>query len=180
VEIRLERVRGATLRSVALGFETGDPIREAFLVLYDGAGRVARSVTRNDAGVAEVRGLAPGTYRVEVSASGYTSDVRTVELREGETKTVESVLAVAGALRVWAEEASGQAIEGATFKLEPLDPTSIVEAQHGVSELGGLWVCRGLAPGAYQLTVNSPSGNRATYTIQIRPREVTEIIARPR
>lgn len=180
VEIKLERVRGATLRSVALSFETGAPIREAFLVLYDAAGRVARSVTRNDAGVAEVRGLAPGTYRVEVSASGYTSDVRTIELHEGETRTVESVLAVAGAVRVWAEDTSGQAIEGAGLKLEPTDPTSTEEVRYGTSELGGLWVCRGLVPGTYRLTVNYPSGGTATYAVHVRPREVTEIIVRPR
>lgn len=175
VEIRLQRQRGATLRSVALSFETGAPIREAFLVLYDEAGRVARSVSRNDAGVAEVRGLAPGTYRVEVSASGYTADVRTVTLREGEERTVESVLATAGALRVWVEAPDGAAIEGASLQLEPLDADSLEARREGKSELGGLWVVRGLGVGRYRLTVDFPGGPRKTSSLSIRPREVTEV-----
>lgn len=177
-EIRLERARGATLRSVALSFETGAPIREAFLVLYDGAGRVARSTSRNDAGVAEVRGLAPGTYRLEVSASGYTSDVREVELRAEEVKTVESVLATAGAVRVWVEDALGQALEGVALRLEPLDPNSTEEPRRGTSEVGGLWVSRGLAPGAYRLSAEFPTGQRLSKTVEIRPREVTEVMLR--
>ncbi len=179
VEIHLQRHRGAMLRSVALSFETGAPIREAFLVLYDEAGRVARSASRNDAGVAEVRGLAPGTYRIEVSASGYTADVRTLTLRDGEERTVESVLATAGALRVWVETSDGVAIEGASLLLEPLDAESLEARREGKSELGGLWVVRGLAVGRYRLTVDFPGGHRKTYPLSIRSREVTEIHARP-
>lgn len=178
VEIKLERVRGATLRSVALSFDTGAPIREAFLVLYDAAGRVARSVQRNDAGVAEVRGLAPGSYRMEVSASGYTSDVRMIELHDGEERTIESVLATAGAVRVWVEDSAGRAVEGATLTLEPLNRDSLEEPRQGVSELGGLWVVRGLAPGPFRLTAVFPQGENAVYNLVVRPREVTEIFAR--
>ncbi|MGB9692215.1 MAG: MSCRAMM family protein [Candidatus Sumerlaeaceae bacterium] len=180
VEIRLERVRGATLRSVALSFETGAPIREAFLVLYDAAGRVARSAQRNDAGMAEVRGLPPGSYRMEVSASGYTADIRTIELHDGQERTIESVLATAGALRVWVENSLGQAIEGAKLTLEPTDPDSLEEPRQGVSELGGLWVVRGLTPGAYRLSVEFALGEKKTYSLVVRPREVTETFVRGR
>jgi hypothetical protein len=178
VEIRLERVRGATLRSVALSFETGAPVREAFLVLYDAAGRVARSAERNDAGVAELRGLAPGTYRMEVSASGYTADVRTITLRDGEERTVESVLATAGAARVWVEDAHGAALEGVALRLEPVDRDSLEEPHDGRSELGGLWIVRGLAVGQYRLTVQFPGGQRRDYPVVIRPRETTEVQVR--
>jgi len=179
VELVLRRVRGATLKSVALSFETGAPIREAFLVVYDIAGRVAGTTTRNDAGVAEIRGLAPGTYRIEVSASGYTADVRTIELREGEEKVVESVLAIAGAVRAWVEDRTGGAVVRAKLRLTPLDRGSLEEPHEGESGMGGLWVERGLSPGAYQLVATFPDGTVRTITLTIRPREVTEVHIRP-
>lgn len=179
VDITLRRARGAALRSVALNFETGAPIREAFLVLYDAAGRVARSAPRNDAGIAEVTGLAPGTYQMEVSASGYTADVRTIDLREGEVRTIESVLATAGAVRLWAESPEGLALDGVKLRLDPLDPSSLEEPREGTTEFGGLWVARGVAPGDYRLTARFPDGVSAVRSVRVRARDVTELVVRP-
>jgi len=179
-EILLHAARPATLHSVALSFETGQPIREAFLVLYDTAGRLGRTATRNDAGVAILEGLAPGTYRVHVSASGYSSDEQEVTLREGETREIVSVLGVRGALRVFAEETSGRPIPRTQVIVRAGGSSVVEDVREGLTDEGGLWLTRALPPGRVEVEVRFPSGDSTRYTAIIRPRETTELTVRPR
>ncbi|RMH28732.1 MAG: hypothetical protein D6691_04295 [Candidatus Hydrogenedentota bacterium] len=179
-EIVLHAARPATLRSVALSFETGQPIREAFLVLYDAAGRLGRTATRNDAGVSTLEGLAPGTYRVHVSASGYSSDEQEIPLREGEIREIVSVLGIRGALRVFAEDTTGRPLPRTRIVVRPVGSAALDTVREGTTDEGGLWITRALIPGTVEVEAFSPDGGSTKLSTTIRPRETTEVTIRPR
>jgi hypothetical protein len=176
VEIRLAPGDGGTIVSTALSYETGQPVKEAYLALYDPAGRVSRHTTRGEDGVARVAGLAPGNYRVEVSASGYSVDNRSVPVRDGGTKAVTSVLYRAGALRAFVANRAGEFLEGVAMRLEPRDPASIETPREGITGTGGLWLARGLTPGAYTVTASPAGGSPLSREVEIRGREITETL----
>lgn len=168
---------GGTIVSTALSMTNGAPIKEAWLILSNEAGRYDHGQTRGDDGVLKIENVPPGTYHVQVSSFGFQVSERTIEVKEGEETRIDDVLYEAGALRWGLQSKSGQELKNVPCRLVPDDPNSIEQVREGVST-DGMWVVRGLYPGSYTATATTPEGT-ITAKILIQAHEVTEITSMP-
>ena len=108
--LRLGTENTGTLVSVALDMVTGLPLPESWCLLSTPAGRMSHGQIRDRNGVVTIPSLAPGVYKVIVSSDGYTVSEHQVEIKAGETVTVQDVLEPAGTLRWTLLDRSGTGV----------------------------------------------------------------------
>jgi uncharacterized surface anchored protein len=166
---------GGTLVSVALDIETGWPIPDAWCHLSNDQGRYLHGATRQSDGTMTIENIPPGKYRTEVSSYGYSSESGEVEIRQGETTRLETVLYVAGAVRWSIRPVGGASLEGMQLTITPDDPNSIEEPRSGRVDSNNQWVVRGLAPGNYTGKITRPGKPDITKAITIIRREVITV-----
>lgn len=139
---------------------TGDPI-EGALVEAMVAGTSVQETTTDAAGSYEFVGLAPGSYDVGASCSGYgTAVAEELEVRGGEGATgVDLTLIPAG-------EISGVVLQHGNMK--PIRDASVEAVQNGnvfggaVTGRDGTFLLGGLAPGDYDIVASKPGYQSAT------------------
>jgi hypothetical protein len=98
-----------------------------------------------------------------------------VEIRQGETTRLETVLYVAGAVRWSIRPVGGASLEGMQLTITPDDPNSIEEPRSGRVDSNNQWVVRGLAPGNYTGKITRPGKPDITKAIIIIRREVITV-----
>jgi large repetitive protein len=173
VTLKLDSGTGA-LVSTVLDFETGQPIREAWLTIANEKGRLPLRQRRSDDGTVRLTDIPPGSYEVEVTASGFTAVRHRVQIRSGQTESLTDVLSRAGALQLSVLDKNGAGVPNAICRLEPLDRQSIQMPVDGRTDGVGYWLSRGLLPGNYSLSAQAPSGSSARVNVTIQPNQNTQ------
>lgn len=173
-------VPGGTIVSTALNLATGQPVRTAWchLIRTDGS-LFEHARERNDRGVITIPNIPPGSYRVQVSALGFSIAQHEVAIRDSGTTQIEDVLYSAGALRWALKDSSGKPAVGVYCRLTPTDPKSIETTREGVTDAHGMFICRGLLPGVYTGTAAShPTNSPVTIKVSIAASNVTDEVSR--
>jgi hypothetical protein len=108
-------------------------------------------------GAVDLLGLAPGRYEVELRLDGYLPEVRTLDLRGGDTRFlhVEMTAIVGGSLQVVATPPADVFVDGLPVGRSPLT----IDA----------------APGAREVTVRRPGYEPRTVTAPVRGFRVTRV-----
>jgi hypothetical protein len=106
----------------------------------------------DDAGTCTFGNLPPGEYRVEADQSNRVGEKR-VHVRPGRTTTAEVVLRESGCLRVRIEEATGEAVAGATVELRSLRRDRPWRRRSARTGQDGEAMFQGILPGSYRLRV---------------------------
>lgn len=163
-----------TLVSTVLDFESGQPLRDAFLSISSDKGRISVRQRRDEDGVLTITDLPPGTYEVEVTASGYTTVRHQVNIQAGQTETLNDVLSRAGALQLTVLDKNGAGVGNVACRLEPMDRESIQGAVDGRTDAVGYWNARGLLPGNYSLSAQAPTGPVMRSSIVINANQNTQ------
>ena len=175
VEIRLGGSESGTLVSICGALPEGKPLAAAWCKLLGEAASLSPAgAERGEDGVLRLGGIPPGTYEVEVSAWGYSREQHTVEIKAGETTTIEDVLYPAGALRWTLNDKSGKPLMGIACALKPNDPASIEDDREGQTDKSGQFVVRGLAPGDYTATASPEGAQPITKTFTIKAADLTQ------
>jgi len=151
VQLQLDS-NGGTLVSVALSSATGQGLKEAWCYLYGPTGQFTHSTTRDAAGVMTIKNIPPGTYTTNVSYWSHSQSEKQVEIKAGETATIEDVLYPAGAIHWNLKKADGTPAAEATVTVTPITTTPEERPRNGSTNSAGLFVERGLAAGSYQVT----------------------------
>ena len=151
--LALSAGQGGTLISSALNMVNGKPVPTAWCYLFKEDGTMFdHSKQRDEMGIVMIEGIPAGTYRVQVSALGFSVSVETVTIQAGQTSRIDDVLYPSGALRWALKTGSGAPVVGASCTLSPSDASSIEEPRQGSSNTDGVFVVRGLMPGPYVAT----------------------------
>ncbi|WP_224364578.1 carboxypeptidase regulatory-like domain-containing protein [Hyalangium versicolor] len=111
-EVRIQLGQSAVLRGKVLARGTGSPVPGARVDVspYGSSGDCGRAVT-DDAGLFSVEGLAPGSYDLVVSASGFaTLSRRALTVSSGDQFPVELQLAGTGAVEGSVRDSTGQPV----------------------------------------------------------------------
>ena len=175
VLLRLEKGKGGTLVSVALNLTDANPVPEAWCYLTTAEGvRFDHGKERGKDGVITIPNIPAGTYRVQVSSHGFSVHEHIVEIKDGETVELEDVMYEAGALRWTVLDEEGHPVANAPCRIEPMEENSIENPRKGFTDAQGLWIQRGLYPGAYRLKADLEDGRRATDTIEIQAHQLIQ------
>jgi protocatechuate 3,4-dioxygenase beta subunit len=160
VTITLERAPGGTVVSAAYDFASGDGIGAAWCRLWNKAtgAEFQHIATRGGDGVMRIADVPPGTYRVEVSAWGYSAAEHEVVVGLGTIRELVDVLYRAGGLSWTFVGADGSPRRDIACRLTPDDPDSIETVRTGTSNPAGQFVARGLWPGRYTAEATLPNG----------------------
>lgn len=159
---------GGALVSIALDYATGKPVNHAGVTLTAADGTViAKQGGQRDAhGALTVEKVPPGTYRVKVSAGGYTDALRQVEINNDQTERIEDVLMKGVEVIVSVSDKSGSAVAGADVTLTPEDPTSIEQPRLAKTSELGICEVGTMTPGKYRLSATSGS-KKASKSVEI-------------
>lgn len=155
-------VAGARVRVAAAGFDGPENIviEQSF---DDGDGGGTRRVMGGNAptlatadafGYALLPGVAPGSYEVRVTASGFATKVQQLERREG-AQEFEISLETASRLHVLVQDSVGEVVSGVTVLLRPLEAqegTPEAKLLEKTSDAAGRAVWTDLASGRYELS----------------------------
>jgi len=175
VLLRLEKGKGGTLVSVALNLTNAEPVPEAWCYLTTAQGvRFDHGRERGQDGVITIPNIPAGTYQVQVSSFGFSVHEHMVEIKDDETVELEDVMYEAGALRWTVLDADGNPVANALCRIEPMDANSIEKVREGHTDKQGLWIQRGLFPGAYRLTTKLEDGRQATDSIEIQAHQLIQ------
>lgn len=158
---------GGTLVSVALNSATGGAVAEAWCYLYGPNGQFTHGAKRDASGVMTIKNIPPGTYTTNVSYWSFSTATRTVEIKEGESQTIEDVLYPAGAITWTLKTANGYGARAARVTVTPIQTDPVENPRSGQTNSSGQYVERGLAPGTYQATavLDGKPGPTETFTV---------------
>lgn len=158
---------GGTLVSVALNSATGGAVAEAWCYLYGPNGQFTHGAKRDASGVMTIKNIPPGTYTTNVSYWSFSTATRTVEIKEGESQTIEDVLYPAGAITWTLKTATGYGAKAARVTVTPIQTDPVENPRSGQTNSSGQYVERGLAPGTYQATavLDGKPGPTETFTV---------------
>ncbi|MBX3728695.1 MAG: carboxypeptidase regulatory-like domain-containing protein [Candidatus Sumerlaeia bacterium] len=175
VTITLDRKPGGTIVSAAYDFASGDGIGAAWCRLWDKAtGAEFRHLAiRGADGIMRVDDVPPGTYRVEVSAWGYSWAEHEVVVGMGTIRELVDVLYRAGGLSWTFVGPDGGPRSGIACRLTPDDPDSIETVRTGTSNQAGQFVARGLWPGRYTAEATLANGTVLTRHFTITASQMT-------
>lgn len=109
-----------------------------------------------------------GTQRVSCDVSGYTSEIETVVIEEGQTATLnfELVPAASGNLEGMVTAAGGVAIEGATISVSGMTATSGADGSYAISDI---------LIGSYTVSCAAPGYDPGSETISIENGQTTHL-----
>lgn len=151
-----------TLVSTAFSIEDGQPLQASSCTAFDSTGLLVQSDDRDNDGVARIEHLPVGTYRVIVGATGYKEVEHVVEIKDGETVTLQDVLSLGGSFAWGLQDKNGKPLSGVECTLRPNDPASLEEPRSGTSNRTGMWsLVGGVEPGPYTATA-TPQGKQPT------------------
>jgi len=174
VLLRLEKGKGGTLVSVALNVKDAKPVPGAWCYLTTAQGvRIDHGKQRGEDGVITIPNIPSGSYLVQVSSYGFSVHEHMVEIKDGETVELEDVMYEAGVLQWTVLDAEGNPVANAPCRIEPTDAGSIEKPREGRTDAQGLWIQRGLYPGAYRVTTQLEDGRQASDIIEIQAHEYT-------
>lgn len=159
----------------------GAPVAGARVVAIARAGTpMGGDGARSDGeGRFEVRGLAPGTYDLVASASGF-AEARALGADPAAAVDIEITLGLGGELRVQVFGADGRAAAGAIGRLESLAAEPNARAGRAQSALEGFFEGRGiantegwidfgrLAPGTYAVNVSRGAASGRAERVEVR------------
>jgi len=120
----------------------------------------------DDAGACTFGHLQPGEYRVEADQSNRVGETR-VHVRPGRATSAKVVLRESGCLRVRIEEATGEAIAGATVELRSLRRDRPWRRRRAETGQDGEAMFQAMFPGSYRLRVLHNHGVRHEGIVEI-------------
>ncbi len=155
-------VAGASVRVSAVGFDGPENIviEENFDDGEGGGthrmmgGRAPTFATADAFGYALLPGVAPGSYEIRVHASGFATQVKQLERREG-AQELELSLQKASRLHVLVQDSMGEVVSGVEVVLRPLEAqegTPEAKLLEKTSDAAGRAVWTDLASGRYELS----------------------------
>src|SRR5690606_8685236 len=97
----------------------------------------------------------------------HSQSEKQVEVKAGETVTIEDVLYPAGAIHWTLEKGDGSAAADATVTVSAISTTPEERVRTGKTNSPGLFVERGLAPGTYQVTTQLPGKAAVSDTFEV-------------
>lgn len=174
--IALRSSETGTLESIALRVSDGEPIPQAWCRVYTSEGiNIAPNNSRRDnRGALLVKDLPVGFYRTQVSHWGHSEAYRDIEIKAGETTTIEDVIYEAGSFRWIIHDLDGAPIAGASCTITPRDPNSIETVRTGVTDHQGYYDQRGLHPGEYMIRAEYGDKRFVEQPFDIQAHEHTE------
>ncbi|MBN9654118.1 carboxypeptidase regulatory-like domain-containing protein [Halobacillus sp. GSS1] len=142
--------------------------------IFDQQGRIVETLLADNFGEFSVLNLAPGSYRVVVSAPGYQAASVSVDIRAGETTRITVVLEDdPGTVAVNVRDGiTGQPIPGASVTVTLPDGTVVAS---GVTDINGDVILPGLPTGELILVVAAENYQSETEMIGILPNQVLEL-----
>ncbi|MBX7245067.1 MAG: sigma-70 family RNA polymerase sigma factor [Candidatus Sumerlaeaceae bacterium] len=167
------RAGSATLISMAVDYDNGNGIAEAWLKLQGPQGIIPLEVKRDKFGIAKVAGLVPGKYEVEVSAYGKSVFSTSISLVDNAEERVNAVLYPTGAVRWTLRDYTGKIIPGIACRLTPDDSQSIQDEVLATTDDKGVLTVRGLLPGSYTISGNL-AGSQFVDTLRIFANNLSE------
>jgi len=159
---------GGTLVSVALKASDGSPQPQAWCYLYGSNGLFTHAAQRDASGVMTIKNIPPGKYRTNVSTWGHSQSEREVEIKEGQTETIEDVLYGAGSIQWVLKKADGSPAAGASVTVTPLQTDPVDHARTGMTDSFGNFEDRGMAPGNYQVTAQLSGKQSVTEVFEVK------------
>jgi len=159
---------GGTLVSVALKASDGSPQSQAWCYLYGPNGLFTHAAQRDASGVMTIKNIPPGKYRTNVSTWGHSQAERDIEIKEGQTETIEDVLYGAGSIQWVLKKADGSPAVGASVTVTPLQTDPVDHARTGMTDNFGNFEDRGMAPGSYQVTAQLSGKQPVTEIFEVK------------
>ncbi|MFC7370131.1 beta strand repeat-containing protein [Fictibacillus iocasae] len=127
----------------------GGAISGAVVRLIDTFGAVVATASTNASGAYSFASVTPGTYSVNVSASGFQSGSQSVILDNAETETVNFVLSpTPGTISGTVTSTTGAPIPGAFVEVLNVNDQVVATA---TASAGGTYTINSLAPGTYRV-----------------------------
>lgn len=176
VAVQLENsTDGGSLVSVALNMGTGLPIPQAWCYVFRPDGTVyEHGAQRDERGVLTIENMPAGKYLTQVSAYGFSVGEQAVEVKAGGAAQIEDVLYPAGSFRWALKDAVGNPAVGIPCRLAPADPGSVEKVREGASDASGMFIARGMMPGAYIATAIRPGKPPVSVTVKIYASNATD------
>jgi hypothetical protein len=132
--------------------ENGDPIEDADVELYDDNDQLVDSTTSDGSGDYTFTDVAPGSYTVRASMTGYRDDERAVIVAGGEDKTGQDLELEFGSIEGVVVDENGDPVPGAT--VEVLDDNGDVVGTDTTSS-NGRWEVEDLFMGTYTVRISA-------------------------
>lgn len=167
VALKLE-TGGGTVVSIALSSATGQGVNQAWCYLDGPEGRFVHGATRDAAGLMTITNVPPGSYKATVGAWSHSSAERQVEIKAGETVTIEDVLYPTGVITWTLKKADGLSAAGADVTLTPISTDPPEKQKSGRTSPQGQYIERGLAPGTYQAVAQMQGKPAVTETFTVQ------------
>jgi hypothetical protein len=166
------RKQGGILVSTALNMSTGGPLPVAWLRITGKVGPYPVAAARDGNGVARVEGMPAGKYDISVGASGFSTGEHSVEIREGESASIEDVLYEAGSIRWIMLDAKRFPVKDVLCHVVASDPSSTEATRDARTDSNGAILLNGLLPGTYTGTAQLAGKPPLTATFNVQAHEV--------